>query len=185
MNDKSIVPIAFLLSLLIASSPASGDFLFRVRGGYFDDHTLDKKKTIKRDVVWIWKPQYPGGAPRGYRILLDCFLFDADAELLKKNAKGTAKNISFEGLDDGKTVEVAGKIKAKIKEGVGRGTRNLDLSSLAFEHVEIFAKQFNGDLRLDAGEQFIDTGSDGLRKVEHDAGMLAQVLIEDFDQFGP
>ncbi|MCZ6506971.1 MAG: hypothetical protein O7A04_02830 [Acidobacteria bacterium] len=155
MNGKSISQIAFLLSLLIASSPASGDFLFRVSGGYFDDHTLDKEKTIKRDVVWIWKPQYPGGAPRGYRILLDCFVLDANAELLKKNGKGTAKNISFEGLDNGKTVEVAGKIKAKIVEGFGRGIRDLDLSSLAGQSAVIASARISVGKNIGPDERVI------------------------------
>lgn len=142
MNGKSARQIAIVLSLLIVSSPASGDFVFRDSGAFFDDRPADNHKTIKRDIEWIWRPQYPAGA-RGYVVLLDCFFLKSPTgERLDKNGKGKAKKISLEGVDDGMIVEV-GKISAKIKQGFGRGSKTTDLSSLAGQSAVIASAQIS------------------------------------------
>lgn len=141
MNGKRASQIAFVLCLLIVSTPASGDFVFRESGGFFDDLASDKQKTIRREIEWVWRPQYPGGAPGGYLIFLDCKFIEGDAgEFVDKKGKATAKEISLTGVDDGMIVGV-GKITAKIKQGIGRGTKTMDLSSLAGQSAVIASAQ--------------------------------------------
>ena len=62
--------------------------------------------------------------------------------------------------------------------------RALDFDGFAFEHVQIFAEDLDGERALEAGEGFIDGVFGGLRVVEDHAGEGCEFLAEIRNQVG-